>query len=307
VRYDEVLRERVDGIERERAGNAPSQSVPTGLREMDKRGGIRRGVLTMVGAATGEGKDIFVLHLASAVAAAGHTADVISMEDPADRTADRTLATATGINSARLASPTELDEGELERVRLAAAESSEWASRVMWRTGLVHPEEVLDIVRGSDADLRVVNYLQALPEGARGLERTIADLCWSLNEIAQRDNCAVLAVSQVNVAKVEERGLRQLERSLSRDPQRPSVEGFAPWGPSDLAWCTAAGQRAKDLLFLFRPGRYLRRAGFPVADDRMEIRRPKSNFGAEGRMVVGFDPKTARLFDLPPGKEAKHE
>lgn len=297
MRYSRVIADRLKHMRAERDGTAPPQSVPTGLKAMDKRGGIRRGVLTLIGASTGEGKDIFVLNVVEGAAAAGCTAEVISMEDPADRTADRTIAAETGINSARLGSPEGLTEDEFSRAELVP-ESAEWADRVEWRTGLVTPDEALSIIEDSTADLRVLNYLQAFPAGDGSLERIIADVCWKLNEIAQKSNSAVLAVSQANVSKVEERGLRLLERSTQRDPTKPNVEGFAPWGASDLAWCTAAGQRAKDLLMLFRPGRYLRRAGFPSDDNRLEIRRVKSNFGAEGRMVVGLDRTTARLFDL---------
>lgn len=297
MRYDRVIANRIERMRAERSGEAPPQSVPTGLRALDKRGGIARGVLTLVGANTGEGKDMFVLNVVKGAALAGCSAEVLSMEDPPDRTADRTLADETGINSARLSTPDKLTDDEFDRTELVP-ESTAWAERVEWHTGLVTPEAAIEIVENSTADLRVVNYLQAFPANDGSLERIIADFCWKLNEVAQKSNAAVLAVSQANVSKVEERGLRLLERSTQRDPTKPNVEGFAPWGASDLAWCTAAGQRAKDLLMLFRPGRYLRRAGFPSDDNRLEIRRVKSNFRAEGRMVVGFDRTTARLYDL---------
>jgi hypothetical protein len=65
-----------------------------------------------------------------------------------------------------------------------------------------------------------------------------------------------------------------------------------------LAWCTAAGIQAKDLQFLFRPHRYLRREGRMIEDTRMEITRAKNNHGAEGKVAVGVDLKTARFYDL---------
>ena len=105
------------------------------------------------------------------------------------------------------------------------------------------------------------------------------------------------------MAKVEVRGLERLLRSKWKNPDAPpDVEGFRPYGVSDLAWCTSAGIRAKDFQCLFRPGRYLQRAGERDNDDRMEITRPKNNFGAEGRVVVGIDLKTARFYDLPSKK-----
>jgi replicative DNA helicase len=297
--YAEYVRQRRRELARQltakEKGEDPKITIPTGLRDLDKLGGTKRGILTLVGGATGQGKDIYALHMMEAAAQRGYTVEVWSMEDPVERTVDRSLSKPTAINNAKIYS-LDIDREQLGNINLAAKEIEDWGARIEFHEGLRDADEVMEGLEASEADLRIVNYLQAFP--GSDLERCIAEFCWKANKVAQDDNCAVLAMSQVNTAKVEERGLRLLERSLQRDPERPNVRGFAPWGASDLAWCQAAGQRAKDLRFLWRPNYYLRQAGQPVKDDRMEITGTKNSFGSEGRVVVGFDGKTARLYDL---------
>jgi len=299
LRYSSFVRARheelLNQIAAKERGEDPRVIIPTGLRELDKLGGLKRGILTLVGAATGQGKDIFALHCMTEAAQRGYTVEVISMEDPAERTVDRTFSTITGVNNARIYS-LDLSDKNLSNIALAAAEAEEWGENIEFHDGLRDADECVGLLAESEADLRIVNYLQAFPGE---LERTIAEFCWKANKIAQDAGCAMLAMSQVNTTKVEERGLRILENSMRRDPSRPNIEGFCPYGPSDLAWCQAAGQRAKDLKFLFRPHQYLRRAGVDVKDDRIEIRSTKNSFGSEGRVTVGFDGRTARLYDLP--------
>jgi replicative DNA helicase len=299
VKYSEFIRRRFKELKKQKAakdrGEDPRVTIPTGLKELDRLGGTKRGILTLVGAATGQGKDIYMLNLMTAAAKQGYTVEVISMEDPPERTVDRTFSTLTGINNAKLYS-VDVDDKAMANVALAASEAEEWADNIEFHEGLKEADDAVEILTNSEADLRIINYLQCFPGE---LERTIAEVCWKLNKAAQDDNCAMVAFSQVNTAKVEERGLRMMEASLRRDPERPIIEGFRPYGPSDLAWCQAAGQRAKDLRFLFRPGQYLRRAGVNAKDDRLEISGTKNSFGSEGRVVVGFDGKTARLFDMP--------
>ena len=302
MRYDEVLRTRLEEIRSDRAavkrGEVPRAFIPTGLRELDKRSGIRRGVLTIFGAATGEGKSILKLHLATAAAKAGHNVLVIDMEDPIERTADRTLSTFTDVNNARIEAVSDLTDKEEVRLAMAVDEAEDWAARIEVMDGLLNVDDALEAIRGTDADEVLVDYLQGFPDGDGGLERTIARFCWDANKWAQDEKRAVVAFSQV-VAGVEQRGLRVAESSQRRNPGAPAdVSGFRPFGASDLAWCSAAGQRCKELAFLFRPGRYRRRFQEDVKDDVMELSYPKRNWGTEGTIRVGFDGKAARLHDL---------
>lgn len=296
--YAEVLRRRYEGILEERRqrdrGEEPRTLIKSGLRAFDSKAGIERSILTVIGAATGEGKSIFKKHLQESAAATGLKCLDLSFEDPPDRSADRSFSTVTGVNNAKLALG-EVTDKELAQIAVALSDMEEWAERIEYHYGLKSADEALAIVRASDADLVQVDYAQAFPDGERGLERTISQFAWDLNVDAQERSRATIIYSQLT-AEVERRGLRMYESS--RRNGEVNVDGFRPFAASDLAWSTALGQRAKGLGFLFRPGRYRRRFGENARDDRMELIWPKKNFGAEGAVTVGFDGKTARLFNL---------
>lgn len=302
--YTAILRERYARIVEEQkardAGEEVVTCIPTGLKDFDEAGGIERSILTVVGAPTGEGKSIFKKHLQEHAAALGLRCLDLSFEDPPERSADRTFSTLTGINNAKLMR--DLTEAELTRIKVALAEAEEWADNIEYHYGLKTPDECLEIVQESDADLVQVDYAQAFPEGEKGLERVIAEFAWELNADAQDKQRAIIVYSQLN-GKVESRGVDKAERSRFRnerdgETKQVDISGFRPFGVSDLAWSTALGQRAKGLGFLFRPNRYRRRFGENAKDDRMELIWPKKNFGSEGSVTVGFDGKTARLFNF---------
>lgn len=293
MKYSEVLRRRYKELDER--GDATAGLIATGLRDFDERAGIERSILTAIGAATGEGKTTFKKHIQEHAAQCGLKCLDLSFEDPPARQADRSFSTLTGINSARLAKGDYTDK-ELFRIKIALSEAEEWADNIDYHYGLKDAEEALEIVQSSDADLVQIDYAQAFPEGERGLERTIAQFAWDLNVDAQEKNRATIIYSQLN-AEVERRGLRMYEQGKRSGDC--FIEGFRPSGPSDLAWSTALGQRAKGLGFLFRPGRYRRRMGETGArDDRMELIWPKRNYGSEGTVWIGYDGKTSRLYNL---------
>lgn len=260
-------------------------------------------MLTLYGAATGEGKSIWAKALFEGAAQRGYSCDVYSFEDPWERTLDRTFSSLTDIASPRMMR-LELSEKEITNIAMAAAEVEEWGERINFYAGLRGSDEVLQRVAESKSDLIIVDYLQALPGDGENLERMIAGFCWELNSWAQNSGAAVVCLSQLN-NKPEERGLRRVEWKLRQGETLsfPDVEGFRPFGPGDLNWCSAAGQRAKEVGYLFRPGRYLKRFGVSAKDDVLEISFPKANFGSEGLLRLRFDGKTARLTDMPKESE----
>lgn len=298
--YLDVLKDRLLTLRRNKrareAGEPVLDSLSTGLIDFDRHGGIDRSILTVIGAPTGEGKTIFKQHLQEHNAKAGLKVLDLSFEDPPHKTADRTFANLTGLDSSKL---DHADDVTLQRLKLVYDTTKEWANRIEYHYGLKTADECLEIISASKADLVQVDYAQAFPDGERGLERTIADFAWALNADAQRNTRAVIIYSQVR-AEVEQRGLRQLESSRRRGGG-VDVSGFRPASVSDLAWSNALGQRAKGLGFLFRPGRYRRRFGEADPDNRLELNWPKRNFAKEGVVVVGFDAKTAKLYNLNEG------
>ncbi len=302
AKYTDTLRARYEALVDEKAkrdrGEDPGSYIKTGLREFDKRAGIERSILTVIGAPTGEGKSIFKQHIQEHAARSGLRALDLSFEDPPERSADRTFSALTGVNNAKLAQG--CNDKELAQVALALADAEDWADNIDYHYGLRTPEECLQILSDTKWDLAQVDYAQAFPEGDRGLERTIADFAWKLNVLAQERQAAIIVYSQLN-SKVETRGVERAESSRRYGEKGAGVdiEGFRPFGVSDLSWSTALGQRAKGVGFLFRPNRYRRRFGEAVADDRLELVFKKRNFGSEGSIIVGFDGRYARLYDLP--------
>ena len=104
-----------------RRGIDPRAWVPTGFRDIDARGGNKRGMLTLYGAATGEGKSIWGKALFEGAAKAGYTADVYSFEDPLERTLDRSFSSLTDVPSTRMRD-LKLTPQEVVQIGLAADE-----------------------------------------------------------------------------------------------------------------------------------------------------------------------------------------
>lgn len=130
------------------------------------------------------------------------------------------------------------------------------------------------------------------------LERTLADLAWGLSSWAKKHDAAVVVLSQVK-SDVGERGQSWYARYQGEGWQK-AVLGTRP-GPSkaDLAWCGALGERAKDLSYIWRPGRWARAFGYKeVKDDRLHIIKAKVSFGREGTIVLGFNGELSKLYDL---------
>jgi len=311
----EILKARHKAIKSERkaiqAGEDPRAIIPAGLREFDKRAGHKRKILHLYGAATGEGKSIWKLHLMRVAARAGYKVFVLDFEDPEERTADRSFSNETGINNAKMMSG-DLTDKEVMQIGLACAEAEGWAGNIVMALGVRTSEEALDLLNEQECDLVLIDYLSALPHGKHGRERAISDFCWGVTKYCQENNAAGIAFAQL-ISEVSERGMRmcEMQRKSAQynntdNKALPYIDGFRGFDNNDLAWCKDAGKTAKELGFMFRPGRYYKRLDpkTPVKDDVMEFNFPKRNFGAEGRITVGFDGKTASLYDLPEKKAA---
>jgi len=199
----------------------------------------------------------------------------------------------------------DLTDKEVEQIGLALAEMEGWADNVEIETGVKDGDEALELVNAQTADLVLIDYLSALPHGEHGRERAISDFCWGLTKYAQENNAAAIAFAQL-VSEVTARGMRMYEMKRKSNEYRndegsaPYIDGFRGFDNNDLAWCKDAGKTAKELGFMFRPGRYMKRLDpkTKFKDDIMEFNFPKRNFGSEGRITVGFDGKTAKLYDL---------
>lgn len=301
--FADTITSRIEQLRstRERLANGEEINlfVPTGLREWDNCNGIGRGELTVIGAMTGDGKSIVKLHLATHAAKSGLRVLMIDMEDPGAKTADRALSTCTGIDSARLEAM-DLGDIEFEQLESALSESIEWASRITHFDGGLTTRDCLTLMeKAGTYDLILVDYAQAFPEAPdKGMERTIAEFAYEANELGKRTNAAVVVFSQLK-ASVEQRGYGGLARKKGNELAAEDVDGFAPSGLTDIAWAKELGEKARCILYLFRPGRVAERLGIPgVKDNRIHVIVGKRNFGRGQRMIFSFDGPTAAIRSL---------
>lgn len=298
--YAEVTAEEVESLIRDRGKKERGEDVlvqlPTGLRDLDRNGGLELDVSTVIAGPTGEGKSALKLHLIRSIASAGHEVVVLDFEDPTRKTVHRSLAESTGIGSHKIGRLAFEMEDE-KRLRAACASIGEWGSRVRHHAGLVTADQVRETCkRYPNARALFVDYAQALPGRNGNLEREIADISWDLGEDAQRNHRSNVIFSQT-IAAIEERGARRFERD-------GTIEGYRPGpGKSYIAWARALGERAKAVWYLFRPGRWAKKHGIAGATDNiMEIIVDKSNFSMEGTVRVSWDGARAALSDLPERK-----
>lgn len=288
--------------EKKARGEKVELFIPTGLRDWDEKGGIERGILTVIGAATGDGKSITKLHLAMHAAKCGYRVLMLDFEDPKAKTADRQLSAIAGIDS-RVIGQVQFDPFDLERLERAADEIDKWGDKIVHHAGLINTDQCLDLMTEGEWDLILIDYAQAFPEDeGSNMEATIRDFSWAANVLAQEKNCAVIIFSQLK-AEVESRGQKIYESwkmfGARNDPNKPDISGYCPNGLTDVAWAKALADQCKCLLYLWRPGRRAQKLGFKkVRDDRILVISGKVSFGNEDDMEFGFDGPTATLKDL---------
>jgi replicative DNA helicase len=291
-----------DVLDRKARGEKVELYIPTGLRDWDERGGLERGILTVIGAGTGDGKSMVKLHLAREAAKRGYRVLMLDFEDPGAKTADRSLSTVAGIDN-RVIGSVCFDEFDYERLEMAATEIGEWAARIRHHTGLIDTKATLAIMASERWDLILIDYAQVFPEDAdRNMERTIKDFSWAANQVAQQQDCAVVIFSQLK-AEVEQRGYKIYEQwkvwGAKTNPNQPDISGFCPTGLSDVAWAKALADQSKCLLYLWRPGRRAQKLGYKkVKDDRLKVICGKVSFGSEDDLEFEFDGPTATLRDV---------
>lgn len=297
-----VLQRRLEAIKEERAaiasGTPPVSYVPTGLRALDRTGGLKRSQVSLFAGDTGGGKSLLKWHFAREAAKSGYRVTVLDLEDPAERSADRLFASETNINSAKLLAG-ELTDKEIQQIAIAAGEMEDWSDNVEYFEGVRTGKESLAIFAEHPADLELFDYLSALPHGQHGREREVSDFMWNWTRHCQQHNVAGVAFAQLKNDRVAG-ALESYSWAKKKDPNaRPNLDSFRGYDEKDLAWCSDAGRNAKDVAFMFRPGRILRRLGFKdEKDDVMELSFPKRNWSTEGTIRLGMDLKTARFFDL---------
>ena len=284
-------KEHAEATESRGRGEAPRLFLSTGISSWDKNGGLERGIVTLIAGPTGEGKSAIMLHLIRNAAEAGKKCLVLSFEDPPGKTVDRILARSTG-EPGHVIGRMDYDPALLVRLKAAAKENVGWADRVQFEPGLSTADAAIKLVQEADADLILVDYAQAFPDGKNETrERMLNRVGWELAKVAGGESRpAVVLFSQVR-RDVAERGKSVFDRTGKVDGYRPGP------GVSDIGWAESLGQSAKCVIYLFRPGRWGRSHGLAVKDDTMELVFAKVSFGVEGVLSVHWDGPSASIRD----------
>lgn len=274
--------------ERREAGeDVELQYISTGLSSLDNLGLLEKGILTIIGGDPGSGKSAWALQLLQSAAEQGYSPMGFFFEDPMKFMADRITSQAIGESAFKLRRIELNDDDIPERLR-SVTTNLEWLQYVSIEDTLTSSTDLLSLLDKSiteDTGLVVIDYAQAFdaePE-EKSVERVIARLAWALNHMAKEKNIAIVLFSQLKT-EVRERGNKWYENyrwktgEEANENSPEAVEGFRPRS-GDLQWSSALHQRAKQILYLFRPGAWLRAFGANAKDDKVQVQIDKGNYG----------------------------
>lgn len=297
-KLSELLAERNNELanlyEKKEAGeDIDVQYIPTGLPSLDSRGLLEKGILTIVGGDPGVGKTSWALQFLKGAAEYGYNPVAFFFEDPLQFISDRITGAAIGESAFKLRRLTIEEPNIVERIR-AVAGKEEWTQYVSVNDSFKDSHTLLNWLEQNCTEatgLVIVDYAQAFDAEAdeKSVERVIARLAWGLNQLAKKKNIAVVLFSQLKT-EVRERGKKWFDNwrwKNGADPQPgdfDAVEGYRPIS-GDLQWSSALYQRAKQILYIFRPGAWLRTHGVSASDDVVQAMIDKGNYGPNKEIV----------------------
>lgn len=315
-KLSDVVRDRNEELavlyERREAGeDVEMQYISTGLPSLDKLGLLERGILTIIGGDPGVGKTAWALKLLEGAARQGYKPKGFFFEDPLHLMADRITGKAIGESSFKLRR-LELDDSDIpERLR-SVADGLDWLDDVTVEdtlTGSTNLLSVLDETTDESTGLVVIDYAQAFDaeDNEKSVERVIARLAWGLNQLAKKKKIAIVLFSQLKT-EVRDRGNKWYENYRWKTGEEASanspeaVEGFRPRS-GDLQWSSALYQRAKQILYLFRPGAWLRSFGVNAEDNEVQVQIDKGNYGPNKEIVrFAWDGALCKISERKKGK-----
>lgn len=297
-KLSDVVRERNEGLallydDREAGKDVELQYIPTGLSSLDKLGLLEKGILTIVGGDPGVGKTAWAIQFLKSAADAGYNPFGFFFEDPIPFISDRITSQAIGESAYKLRRIELAGNDISDRVR-SVADRLDWLQYVTIEDTLTSSTDVLTVLderTDESTGLVVIDYAQAFDaeQDEKSVERVIARLAWGLNQLAKKKSIAIVLFSQLKT-EVRERGNKWYENyrwKTGQDADETSaeaVEGFRPRS-GDLQWSSALYQRAKQILYLFRPGHWLRTFGVNAKDDKVQVQIDKGNYGPNKEIV----------------------
>lgn len=241
---------------------------------------------------TGDGKSSFIRQCAQGAARSGVGVLWFVCEDPEDATAERDLASETGITTEEIGR-LDLDKAQLQRLDDAAKKAEGWASRILPIFEHVDVDEALQYVDdtttigGAPLGEVWIDYAQLLAP-SRSLEEEMARLGVEMHSRSRDRRFATGIASQV-ASDVIKRGREAYVQKKDISQIRPSL--------GDTEWCRRLEKLCKAVWAGVRPGRWLREWGEDVADDYAELHVVKSNFGRLGWAELGWDGSTCRFLN----------
>ncbi len=264
-------------------GKEGGQPIPTGYLDIDKvlGGGVRRGTLTIVAARPSVGKTTMVLRWLQSMAWKKHTCVFFSLELGIKPVAGRILSWMSGFPQADIEQGKVVSEWScvtdnvtrMKDVPLVLDDSAQTLSQIL--------AIVRQAKRIGEISCVAVDYLQllAVEHRSRSMTEAVTGLSRGLKRLAQTENVAVIALSQLSRA------------SEGRTDKRPHL--------SDLRESGALEQDADVCLLLFREEMHNpspENAGIAeciVAKNRMT--------GLTGTIGLVFDKRMAIFRDMARG------
>ena len=257
-------------------GTAPRDTIPTGFPSVDNAlgGGVRRRDFVVLGGEVGSGKSALSLAIALRIAENGARVRFLSGEMEETRAAERALAIEARVRVDDLRRGN-LDAESRSRLDVAARR----IERAFPSFGSIDAGDVSALERGSaqlgDADVLIVDPIQAFALGARPLEEEIASAARALKRLAIESDVCVVATSHLPL----------IDRTR-KDP-RPQLDDFGALG--------AVKQFADVVLGLYRHEMY---ESAPDVDGATELIVLKNRNGARGYVDLYFYKQWMRFEDM---------
>jgi len=261
-------------------GEDISTGVATGIAAVDAIiGGLQRGIVTVAAGRPGMGKSAFALSIVRNATARGVGCHVFSLEDTRDAYCDRVISGESGVpvENLRTLAITKDDTWRMRDAMGRITRAVPWL--VEDRSGISADEVVRSVRRRigeNKTQLVVIDYVSLLrpPRDVRRGEEAITYSMNVLADAAKQDGISYLVLAQLN---------RECER---RDDKRPML--------SDLKQAGTIEERAKAVLFLYRPSVYAEKdpAGRPIDASVVEVLIAKNNQGRTGKVTSSWSGET---------------
>ena len=279
----------VDIEERLKQTESHIAGFPSGFSDLDSyTGGFQPGSLNIIAARPSMGKTAFAVNIAQ-FGGEGQNLPVLifSLEMPAEQLVLRMLSAESGIDLSSLKNGT-FDTDNYDYVRQAC-------DVLVGREIYINDDSNLTAMdfrtqcrrfktRYPDLALVIVDYLQLMTTGARGIDgrqQEVADISRMLKSAARELNCPVIALSQLS---------RETEKRTEKKPQL-----------SDLRDSGAIEQDADVVMLMFREDYYTENENNDLQDSKADIRIAKNRNGSTGTFHLTFKREITRFFNYGEG------